>query len=185
MAKSYNKRSRTPFGRKKWLLALLLVLLVAGGVAFAATRPNSSPNGSGQQPTTGSAKKSAKTSSVNLNPPTEEQNNAAHDTSSQASATNSDGKKVATPIITSYDQQEVRAFVNGVIEDGGTCTATYTHGGDVVTASSKGISDAGHTTCGPMKLVGPVNIQGDWSVTVTYSSSGYYGKSQATTFTVH
>lgn len=184
MVTSKKQRSRPTLSRKKVLLGFLLILLVATAVALFFSRKDSDTTGSNSVPANSSSKNTGSSSNVNLNPPTEDQKNAARDESPQESATSSNGKKTVTPIITSYDKQEVRAFVNGVIEDGGTCTATYTHGDDIVTASSRGISDAGHTTCGPMQLTGPVNIQGDWSVVVTYSSSNYYGKSNAKTLNV-
>lgn len=181
MARTSVKRPRR-FFRRKWLV-LLLVVAIAGGVAWAATRPDEPAAKTTGQTATSQATKPGK-SKVNLEPPTDEQQNAARDQNSQVPVVNSDGRKAVTPVITEASASEVRAFVNGVIEDGGTCTATYSHGGDVITASSKGLSDAGHTTCGPMRPPGPVNISGDWSVTVTYSSSGYYGKSEAKTFRV-
>lgn len=185
MVQKNKKSSRLSSNRKKRLaLLIIILLLVCAGVVYASSN-DEKKNSTNNTGASASQDQDSETSEVNLDPPTDEQINAARDnpTTSQSQNTN-DGKKAVTPIITSYTKQEVRAFVDGIVEDNGTCTAIYAHGPDVIKATSKGISDVSHTTCGPMTLTGPVNIQGDWSVVVTYNSGTAYGKSEAKGFKV-
>lgn len=123
--------------------------------------------------------------SVNLNPPTEAQKNPARDNpTTQSSTTPAGTKKKVSPIITSADKQSVYAYVPGIVEDGGTCTATYSHGQDKVTASSQAFSNVSYTSCKRIALDGPLNISGTWSVVVSYSSSTSEGNSQGQTVEV-
>ena len=72
---------------------------------------------------------------------------------------------------------EVAAQVNGLVEDGGQCTAIASSGTARRTTTSQAFANTQSTDCSPMTVqrVPP----GDWNVTVTYESSGHYGESTA------
>ncbi|MEX2006644.1 MAG: hypothetical protein WD877_00485 [Candidatus Saccharimonadales bacterium] len=121
---------------------------------------------------------------INLDPPTAEQKQATEEFKKSLAEdqprtprTTSSGKTQVTPIITSVSGGEVRSYVQGVIEDGGTCTAIATKSGaSLVSSSSIGFADATYTGCPPIKL----DLSGNgWSVTVSYSSPTSEGKSSA------
>lgn len=156
--------------RRSALLATLLVisLLAVGYFMLRDDKPN---NGSTDNTTTVPGY-------VNLEPPTEEQRNAARDETPSATPSQTGSKKAVTPIITSADSQEVRAYVPGVNEDGGTCTATFTRGQTKITASADGFSNVSYTSCKPIKVSGLT--AGSWSVVVGYSSVAAEGQSQST-----
>ncbi len=87
-------------------------------------------------------------------------------------------KKPVKPDIVYAGNGDVRAHVTGVIEDGGTCTAVFTSGGNRVTKSSTGFADATTTTCLPISYSGSA-VQPGWSVTVQYDSASSQGTSDA------
>ncbi len=172
--------------RKTWRrflkpLPLLLIALLIGLASFAIYRWQHNSGTTTQAPTNPAPH-------VDLNPPTQEQQNAAHDTpattGSGQNSTNSGAKKSVKPFITSADKFSARAYVPGVVEDGGTCTATFTHGADKVTASSQAFANVSNTNCRPMTLNGPLNISGTWTVVVSYNSGISAGSSDPFTFEV-
>lgn len=181
------KRTRTSKllnSKKIKLVTIIALFVLLGSVAWVLNSPN-------QQNTTSTDTPTEKTSidqmpssiSPNLDPPTnkekqqtEDYKKALAETNNTSTNTTPSGKKLVYPVITSANHEEVRAYVSGVIEDGGTCTATATKGSQVKTASSLGAGDASYTGCGPISLSLP---SGTWSVVVRYSSASYEGKSQA------
>jgi hypothetical protein len=72
---------------------------------------------------------------------------------------------------------EVSGFVSGVVEDGGTCLVTLTHGGDTVTASREGLADATTTACGVIELGDPDMSSGWWQAVLSYESKTSSGTS--------
>jgi len=100
--------------------------------------------------------------------------------SSQASAASPAAKKQVSVIVTSADASIVTAYASGVFEDGGTCTATFTQGGTVVTRNSAGFKNVSYSQCTPITPNLP--NAGSWSVVVSYSSATAEGKSQAQSF---
>lgn len=95
----------------------------------------------------------------------------------------SDGKKNVTPTITNTNGS-VNAFVAGIFEDGGTCTATFKKDSNVLTKSSTGFENVSYTQCAPIDLGGGFLSAGIWSVTVSYSSSTATGVSASQTMEV-
>lgn len=73
---------------------------------------------------------------------------------------------------------EIRAFVSGVIEGTGTCTATLTKGISSVTQSSPAFIDATTSQCEPIEIDRTKFTTGEWQVVVDYSSPTSIGKSQ-------
>ncbi|MGY1719543.1 hypothetical protein ACI8AG_10920 [Blastococcus sp. SYSU DS0552] len=76
----------------------------------------------------------------------------------------------------------VGGVVSGVIEGGGTCTATLTRNGVSAEGSSDGVPDARTTSCGEIRVPGDRLSSGEWSATLTYRSPTSAGESA--TFTV-
>lgn len=77
-------------------------------------------------------------------------------------------------VITEANKSSVRAYVTGIFEEGGTCTATATQGTETKRATSKAFENVSYTQCGPMNWsLGA----GSWTVSVSYKSSAAEGKS--------
>jgi hypothetical protein len=174
------KRSRTQsVALKVMLIAGVVMLLTAGGYGVWRQSRNAPLPGAGEQ-----------TNQINYDPPTEEEKQAAEDTKqdidpSPTPPTPAGSLRSVTPTITFADRNGASAYVTGVFEDGGTCTATFTHGGDKITATSEGFQNASYTSCAPLKLASPINIQGDWNVSVSYASKTAAGTSAAYAFKVN
>ena len=173
-----KKSSRSVFKRfsKRPLLivGVALVLLVGGGIAYAQFKDSQSPGADSSESQSGDY--------INLNPPTDQEKQQA-DKNKKSLAEEpspppptSNGKKQVTPQIISASLSEVRAYVEGVFEDGGTCTATATSGTQTKTATSKGFKNVSYTQCEP---IGWSLLSGSWSVVVSYSSSNAQGNSEA------
>jgi hypothetical protein len=79
------------------------------------------------------------------------------------------------------DKTTINAFVTGVFEDDGTCTATLTQGAQTITRTSVGFKNASYTQCTPINLSAANLGTSPWSVVVSYSSGTASGSSQAVT----
>jgi preprotein translocase subunit SecF len=166
---------------KKNILVLILVgLIIAGGVFFVHRRNETTEV---EQP--GGV--------VKLAPPTEQERAEANkkkdelvkqqqaiDEQSQQS-----GKKTVVPVITNADQNGLNAYVSGVYEDTGTCTATVSQGSASFVKTSQGFKDATTTGCSAIDFSGTdFTSKGIWSVTLKYDSPTATGSSSPVTFTV-
>ena len=175
-----KKAKRPLFSRltKRPLLVLgvALVLLIVGGLTYSQIK-NRQPS---DQPAADNTS-SQSDDYINLNPPTEQDKQEAEANKKSlaedqpAPPPASSGKKQVTPFITSASRSEVNAYVPGIFEDGGTCTATATKGSQARTASSNGFANVSYTSCQPIHWSLP---DGSWSVIVSYSSSKAQGKSE-------
>lgn len=94
------------------------------------------------------------------------------------------GNKSVTPIITNTSRS-INAYVTGIFEDGGTCTATFTKDGTSLSKSSVGFQNVSYTQCAPIDETPGFLSSGKWSVTVTYTSPTAEGTSAAQTFEVN
>ncbi|WP_407341745.1 hypothetical protein [Pengzhenrongella phosphoraccumulans] len=74
---------------------------------------------------------------------------------------------------------EVGAFVEGVVEEGGSCTLKLTKGSKIVTAQANASADAAITGCGDLSVSGASLSSGTWSATVSYASVTSAGTSAA------
>lgn len=98
----------------------------------------------------------------------------------QSSNTTTTGKKQVSITITSASSSSVNAYVTGVFEDNGMCSATFTQGTTAITRTSSGFSNVSYTQCTPITPNLPNND--GWSVVVKYSSDAAEGTSQAQSF---
>lgn len=134
---------------------------------------------------------SANDQTINYGPATEQEKQESearkNDIGQQPSPTppSPSGKKQVVPVVVSADKEGANAYVSGIFEEGGTCTAKFTTtNGDSIEATSSGFQNSNYTSCAPIKLNGPLNIKGDWTVVVSYSSATAEGSSQPRQFKV-
>lgn len=133
---------------------------------------------------------------VNYGPPTEEEiqnsQNAKKDIIEEEDESNdsTDGLKTVN-IGVSYSEVnngnvEVRAFVSGVIEGTGACTATLTKAGaQTVTKSVEAFVDASTSQCKPIFIpVSEFDQSGEWILVVSYKSPTSSGESEEITITI-
>lgn len=156
--------SRKP-SKRTWAVAAgaFTFLLIGGGYLYQ----NNSP-----------ANPSSPNDTINLSPPTEQEIKETEEHKktlpSNSTPTNQNNQESSgvTPVITSADQSTVRAYVSGISEDGGVCTATFTQGASVFSKESSGFRDVNTTICEPIRLErSDFSSSGEWTVVVAYKSS--------------
>jgi hypothetical protein len=171
--------------------ALILVLfIITGAVLLWFVAFHNSSNHSGKTITPEGKK-------ITLSPPTQDEKKAADDAKQAIVKKDEQIKNAPQPstsqlakvnvVITeptsgNPNKTNVRAYVTGIFEDDGTCTATATQGSTSIVATSTGVANSNYTQCTPMKWSNPL-APGMWTITVTYKSSAAAG-SQSTTLEV-
>ncbi|MEK7603249.1 MAG: hypothetical protein AAB459_03330 [Patescibacteria group bacterium] len=89
------------------------------------------------------------------------------------------------PLITSINTSELRGYISGIAEEGGTCSATYTNGTNSFTKSSLGVLNTSNTVCGEIKTnSSDFNLSGTWRVILSYTSKTSQGSSEASSVEV-
>jgi uncharacterized protein (UPF0333 family) len=178
-----KKRSET---KKKRLLLIGAVLLILTGIAayfYFRDSPNTATittSTNEQKPITPATEEEKKESDRLKNA------TADREAQPQASATQ---KKSIQPVIVDanlYDQTvEVRAYIPGIVEDGGTCTVTLRKGSHIFTRTSAGFQDAKTTNCTKVTINrSDFPEAGTWSTTVSYDSNTASGTSDVRTFEI-
>jgi uncharacterized iron-regulated membrane protein len=167
MAKRLKKLKK--LARRPLPLAVTLVLiLIALGLGWVHWH-NKSP-----QTTTGGS----------LSPATTAEKQAAADHKDQIvqqqqnqSSPAASGTKSVTLVITEASSTGIKGYVQGVFEDGGTCTATATQGSQTVTKTSAGFANVSYTQCAPINwTLG----SGTWTVSLSYKSVSASGSASRT-----
>lgn len=171
-----RQRSRT-----KYVTASLLTvaLLIIAGYIFWQVRGRV---GHSTQP----AVATTPSSSINYNPPTTAQKNPAginnkdsQPTQSSPKATSTSkpsnaSKQSVTVLITTWAQKHgdmaINGYVDGVVENTGTCTLTLQKDGVTKIASRPGHANATNTTCGENDIPVTSLSAGTWQATLSYSS---------------
>jgi len=169
---------------KNRLLVLICIALIGVAVVFWLwhtyhKKPAYTPVAAGQISTS----HKNQSSNINYGPPTTEEKQEAQDHKAQLAQPPPPpvvGTKKVTPVIVSATTTQVRAYVQGVFEDGGTCTATATKGTEKVIAKSTGVATSNYTQCEPMNWSTPLAGSG-WTVVVDYASTTASGESQPQT----
>lgn len=119
-------------------------------------------------------------SSSKYTPPTKEEKQQVEDHKDQLEKENDQPgapESSATSVIITYANQQdqsiiVSSYVNGIIEQGGTCTVKLTKAAQDIVRSATALLDAKHTTCPTITIPrSDFSESGDWSLIVSYNSS--------------
>lgn len=168
---------------KKLVLIALVLLLIVSGVSYALLkRSNNNAQPSTEPP--GSQEK------LNLDPPTAEDAQRVDENKQriverqeqEANQSPTAGKKTVTPVITyagQYGQAvEVGGYVNGVFEDNGTCTTTFTLNSQTVKKSVQAVKNNNSVDCPVMAGdASEFPPKGKWIATLSYTSPTASGAS--------
>jgi len=172
---------------KKIILLVGLFLLIVGiGGAWAMTnRHESSSLDQGDE--------------INYGPPTEEEKQSVDDNKERIvqrdeqlnnPSTPSGSKKSVKPVITSAekykDNVEVSSFVPNIFEDDGKCTANFSKGTQQFSKQVTAVKEGRAVYC-PLISVSTNQFpeNGEWNVSVTYTSLTSSGTSDITKFEVN
>lgn len=170
--KKYRNNKR--FAKKFAFISIIILIILGAYITISRTINNdidmtSASNDSG----------------INYNAPTEEEKKDTENQKQQLInnepiklETTDDGRKVVTLTVLSVKHNEILAYVNGIFEDGGTCTATYSKDSVIYSFNSSGITNSNYTSCEPITN-NKVPDESGWQVYVSYSSKTYSGKTNA------
>lgn len=181
-----NKSKHTqPVSNKKRLLVIASLLVLVAALTIGVLIVTDVINLSGKNTNVQSPENIR--NGVNYNPPTEEEVEQTQQNKDKlAEEGNENGSQETTSsvqaILTRVDATEgssVEAvgYANGIYENNGTCTYTFTKGSQKVVRTTKGEKDASTTLCTPTSTTLP--SMGTWSVSLTYTSSDGTQTSQA------
>lgn len=123
---------------------------------------------------------------LNQNPDSKIDNEQA-DTPDAPTVNASTGKKEAAVLITNSGvfngTVSASGFVTNVVESNGTCTYTFTSGGNKIVKQSSVLSNPSSTTCETVSFpVSELTTSGVWSVVLSYLSPESSGSSQPKEF---
>ncbi len=174
-------QTQNSFSAKKYVVLILLLGVVAAG-GFTAYRHFNE-----EKVAVSPAKP---TYPVNYAPSTNQEKQQADAVKDNLAQTKADspatGKTQVVPLITNasqIDQQvTVNAYISGVYENGGNCTATFTNGDARLVKTSSAFANASTTDCTPFRVArSEFSTTGDWQVKVSYNSPTASGDSQLQT----
>lgn len=185
MAKNNTVVTTPRSHRRRLLITVALLALMLGGIYLFIIKGDSGTNTSSNE------------TPINYNPPTDKEKRQTElnkdkvvDRQATENKPAQPGRIDIKPVIVDAsqygDQVEVRAYVPGVIEDGGTCMLTAKQDGQTtITRKSAGIRDASNTGCEAFKVpVKDFGATGRWSVTVSYESAKAAGSSDTATLEI-
>ncbi len=181
----YSQRKKSSRSRKKILLGVGLGVLVIIGVLFILEKKDII-----NLPFIGKDPETTSSDDINYAPPTEQdkqendqlkENLGDTNKPGNSSTTTSSGQAVTPTIVdaTQYGNDiEVRAFIPGIVEEGGTCTVTLTKGAESIKRDSAGIANTSDTQCSAFVIPrSAFSSAGDWSAVVSYKSGAHQGSS--------
>ncbi len=169
--------------RPRKIIGALALMLTIGISAVLVLGYRSSNN---NQPATASSTGGGY-NTVNYDPPTREDaeynNRIKENLPSNNTVQSSSTQKSVTPVIVDANQYgdkvEVRSYVPGITENGGTCVITFIKGDITLSKDTPGVANAQSTTCTSVNLDRSFfPSSGTWSVTVNYQSTGGKGISR-------
>lgn len=175
-----NKRFST--SKKRGTRLFLIIILVAGAL-FLGTLFTLNGNYFGKQNSTPVVNQSSPTE-VDIRESEDNKDRLSaeaakpEDTAQTDEPVSSSGKKAVEPTITEATRSSIKAYVLGIFEEGGTCTATFASGSKTLIKTSEGFQNASYTQCAPIAIEEGFLDSSSWSVTVSYSSATSEGASE-------
>ncbi|QTE30232.1 hypothetical protein [Pengzhenrongella sicca] len=74
-------------------------------------------------------------------------------------------------------QAEISGYVTGVVEQSGTCSATFSQGSQTIEVRADALADATTTSCGGLIATGGTLSTGTWQISLAYDSAFSSGRS--------
>jgi hypothetical protein len=163
-----------------------------GTDSFASTRPvpagssDAGPSGVGSVAPVDASPSAAAPSPARVTAPANPQSGQTLATDPPVHVTGADVRVVTTfhDWNATTRQVMVGGYVQGVIEDGGTCTLTLTSGSSRAVGHTAAHADATTTTCGAVTVPGSGLAPGTWQAVLSYSSPKHSGAAAPVTVEV-
>lgn len=157
--------------RKKLLLIIVSLLILAVGIFIYYQRnhpsTSSTPTGTSLSPATDAEKQATEAHKDQI---ANQQNNPSQSTPAT---------KTLSVVITEATKSGIRGYVQGIFEEGGTCTATATQSNQTITKTSTGFGNVSYTQCAPINWDSPLGT-GNWTITLAYKSANGQGTTSKT-----
>lgn len=173
--------------QKRYLVFFVAALIITGGaITYGLTRNNKKgPETNSGNPTINNtpATDAEKQETENTKDHIINQQNKRQD-SSNPTVDPSSNKKSVHVVITSANRNSVNAYVTGIFEDSGTCTAIFKNNNTTLMKTSTGFKNVSYTQCAPIDMDSGFLNSGSWDVTVKYSSAEAEGVSASQNFEV-
>lgn len=166
-------------------IVLILVTVVGAYYLFIITRESAPINDSKNNDTQASLE-------IIKESPATDQEKAESQTAKEELVNNpntrvieSGGRKQINVVITDYSPTVIGSFIEGVVEDGGVCTATFTKDSSSFNKVVSAIANVSTSQCERVSL-SPSDFpsKGLWSASISYSSSSSTGTSQPVTINI-
>lgn len=165
--------------KKLAVIAVILIMLVIASAVLYVFVFNKNFHGNNTPVTSPNQE-------INYNPPTSQEIKESEDIKKNTvdpQKTTQNTANVNVVVANTYvngSNLEIRAFVLGIVEGNGNCSAVLTKDSTSVNGSSKAFADATTTQCEPIVIpLSKFPQSGNWSLKVNYSSEKYSGVSQA------
>lgn len=181
--KNINKKSNIQY--KKILLPsiCIIILILVGGYIYLRVyqkpKVQIDKNTSGQTVNYEPARPAEKKETEANKDKIVEQQNAKNN-----QTTSSTDKKTVKPTITNTNGS-VNAYISGIFEEGGTCTAIFTKENVTLSKTSLGFQNVSYTQCAPMIIGSGFLSPGEWNIIVKYSSDKSEGTSDKQTMVIN
>ena len=178
-----SKKTKNLFtGKTVKIFASLLILLLLGLSVWRITDRKAANVVTTNHSSAATKTPAESTPAVNNSKTLGQNKSAVQPSPQQSSSTPTNTSMSVTPIITSSTHTTttvgVFAFVQGVIENGGTCTLTLTNGSQTFTSSVAASAQGTSTNCGNITIdKSPLTTGETYSAVVTYKSSTSSGAS--------
>ena len=166
------------------ILPVIILIFVAVFAMISISDISDNPSEPVQQQSISPSESSAEEQTEIIPDTTElDQNLSNTAKSSQDEQDSSSTASLVTPIITSWgahstnESYTVSSFVQGTIENGGSCKLSMKKDSDVYSAEKTAKAGAQNTTCGTFEIPATELSSGVWTVTIEYVSANYQGSS--------
>jgi hypothetical protein len=170
--------------------ALLVSAVVASALSWPQSTPSNSPSGVSRTPELTSPAATTTAPSIVVPTVSPEPETAAPQPSAVSTSTPSpdqgaddESRPPVDVIITvarwseESSRVEIGGYVAGLVEEGGSCTATLTLGHRTVVVSGEAFADVSTTSCGDLVVTADQISTGAWSAVLSYGSTTHSGSS--------
>lgn len=176
---------------KTIVIAAALAVLLVAGAAFAYRQYSDSTNSVARDKSGTSLERSQEelNESENiLNNPKDAKQQTGSDTVNEPAVDSATGKRTVNVVLTSTGadngQVDASGFVSNLVEEGGTCTYTFTQTQRTVKKSSGTSVNPTSTTCQTVRFSENELGTGEWKVVIQYNSSSASGTSNEGTLEI-
>lgn len=176
---SYKQKNKNITNRRRksiiFIVISFVLITIGCGYFYAAKMISNNSTSEGTIRYEAATKIEKQEAENNKNNIVKSQQNKNNNPSSPNTSTQ---KQTVKPTITNTNGS-INAYVSGIFESGGTCTATFTKGSTTLTKTSAGFENVSYTQCTPINIDSSFLESGSWTVFIKYNSEKSEGMSDS------